>query len=176
MKTVKMLVMIGAVVSAGQCFAVSTNLWKVSLTGTQYAADTNSEKIVSDKISSKLLISDCTTNKGAQLVWVTPINQIRVVDKCGNLLCAPIVSFGTITGQTVVKTGVKGTAQETIGTATFTIPGGTGTAICDLKTRIDSKGTNITGKCSGIFNSGGEPGVVNITVSGPFKPASDCLK
>jgi hypothetical protein len=169
MKVTQTLVIIGAVLVAGQCFAESTNLWKVSLSGTHYAADTQLGKIVSDKISNKLLIADCTTNKGAQLVWVTPLNQIWVADKCGNLLCGQ-VSFGSFSGQSVTN----GSVQETIATVQFETGTAGGYAICDLKMRIDSKGTNITGKCSGIFNSGGEPGVVSITVSGPFKPANDC--
>jgi hypothetical protein len=167
MQIVKTAVSIGAVLALTGTFVFAAQ-YKVKISGTIYSSD--GTQITATKFSNKELIS---TNKGATVVWDDSAGLILTVDKTGGALSTNIIF---IAPYSCMGNAVKGSLTERVCTIPIQIGEGSsyGGLIIDVKTLVTTKGTNMTGKASGLFNNdaGNQPGAMSLTFSGAFKPST----
>jgi hypothetical protein len=174
MKAAKVAILASAVIALAATDSPAGQ-YKVTLGGIVYTNVFNT--IYPYKLANKDVISLCTTNKGAQLVYDTSgesngsgTNLMIVVDKCGTPVC-PIALL--ILNQATCTSETTGRVEKVCSIPVeFVSLGGAGTVVIDLKKLVTTKGTNVVGKGSGVFIGLGNPGVLTISINGAFKPST----
>ncbi len=166
-----------AALTASYAQAQSNVLVRATVKATTFSA--SGGKIVKKTSSNVNLVSHCTSTAGAQLVAEFSTNTLSiaaldVVDPCGNVIC----QIATFSSDTCVDTGVVNGKEELVCPISISISsGGDGFLVSDTKLTFGGSGDIKSGllKATGVFvDSDGNPGNLSITVSGGFKPASNC--
>lgn len=157
---------------------------KVKISGTVYH-DENSV-LVGEKISNAELISDCTDNPGAQLV--AEVNDIEVgptvivtVSPCGVVLCTNLVLTTDCSQSAETSNGSSETVSSAV-RVNITSPDGFLSGGGFLLEKAVGSPTNsaivtsFSAKGTATLCNTNDHRVINakLTISGAFKPASNC--